>query len=191
MTQDLVLFAISTGSTLKFGKMVFQTVLQFAECGSKATKFPYPSLIFEILASQGLFQDNDEELYAECDQLKIAQGNRIVDLPWFEACTTLDVGNMGAWSSGSKPAATTSSDFVMMSTSFVQYQINFGLQHIKYDKERLQYYAAQLEHFEAHVTDYKILLDVGVHSGQTEGVGAAEAAAKMDESDGDRAEKGD
>lgn len=51
-TQALVLIAISTRSRFNFGKMVFQTVLQFVEGWLKSTKLPFPSLIYGILESQ-------------------------------------------------------------------------------------------------------------------------------------------
>lgn len=52
-----------------------------------------------------------------------------------------------------------SSNYVMLSTSFVQSQIDFGLQQMKTVRKIIA-------HYKVHVADYRLLLDVGVHSGQ-------------------------
>ncbi|XP_073121980.1 uncharacterized protein [Henckelia pumila] len=84
--QAFILYAIGAGSPFNFGKLVFKTVLQFADGGLKSTKLPFPSLIYGILESRGFIRNITEYLLDQPEILKLAggflKGNRVLDLPW-------------------------------------------------------------------------------------------------------------
>ncbi|XP_073123727.1 uncharacterized protein [Henckelia pumila] len=84
--QTVILYAIGTGSPFNFGKIVFKTVLQFADGGLKSTKLPFPSLIYGILESQAFIRNITEDLSDQPEILKLTarllKGNRDLDLPW-------------------------------------------------------------------------------------------------------------
>ncbi|XP_073120930.1 uncharacterized protein [Henckelia pumila] len=87
--QAPVLYAIGTGSNFNYGRLVFDTVMAFADCAQPTLKLPYPSLIYYKLMSQEIEKDDDEALIEPGELLKIApallRGNRKLDLPWSES----------------------------------------------------------------------------------------------------------
>ncbi|XP_073153432.1 uncharacterized protein [Henckelia pumila] len=94
--QAIILYAIGTGSHFNFGRMVFKTVLQFANGGLKSTKLPFSSLIYGILESQAFIRNITEDLTDQPEILKLAagllKGNRVMDLPW--TATPTPAGDM-------------------------------------------------------------------------------------------------
>lgn len=61
-----------TENGFNFEKIVFNTVLQFADGGLKSTKLPYPSLINGISESQGFTRNPEGELFVISNSLKNA-----------------------------------------------------------------------------------------------------------------------
>lgn len=71
-----------------------------------------------------------------------------VDLLWIES----DVGNTSsAWCG--------QTGFLLLSTSIIRAQIDFGFKQIVHAKEIIA-------HYEAQVSEYRLILDVGLYSGQ-------------------------
>lgn len=86
--QVPILYAIGTGLSFNFGKMVFETTLQFAESGCKGMKLPFPSLIYGILVSQRFIRHINEDCLGANETFKIApsyfKGHRKIDQIWID-----------------------------------------------------------------------------------------------------------
>lgn len=148
------LYIIGTGGRFNFGQMVFNTIMQFADGGAKATKLPFPSLIYCLLKLQGFVKDINEQLVKPGESLKIApqllRGNRLLDLPWTENVVAPSI----------VPSVDNTSDHTIdqMSTQaniHVQPPIysaplppDFMAQQISYHRERAAYHLAKAAEFE-------------------------------------------
>lgn len=146
--QTIALFAIGEGKHFNFGRLVFNTVLAFADGGLKSTRLPFPSLIFSILESQGFCLRSDDVLTGEADVLKLApallKGNRKIDLPWSAPDVVPSVTYMAhdtATSSTQVPKESSSSEqrsaSINVPTDFLITQLEFAMQQIDYYTEQV------------------------------------------------------
>lgn len=132
-----VLFSIGTGSTFNFGKLVFKIILQFAQGGLKSTELPFPSLIYGILESHEFILNIDEELSNVREPLKIAHA-------YFK-------GNQ------SGPLV----DWIWCCAGCWQHILCLMWPNwISSAAKEI------IAHYEAQVAEYRLILDVGLHSGQ-------------------------
>lgn len=170
--QLSVLFAIGTGQPFNLGRIVFDTILQFADGACKGSKLPFPSLIYGLLLAQGFIRTLNEECLGGSETLKISKayfkGNRKIDLPW--NCDNISPDLHTPSTSATVPIYSDFSEFIKLPTSMVRTKIEFGLAQIDHAKTQIQFYTEQITHFEDEVADLKLLLDVGIFSEQKGGV---------------------
>lgn len=170
--QLSVLFAIGTRQSFNFGRIMFDTILQFADGACKGSKLPFSSLIYGLLLSQGFIGNLNEECSGGNETLKIStayfKGHRKLDLPW--NCANLSPDLHTASTSKTVPIHSDFSEFIKLPTSLVKTKIEFGLAQIDHAKSQIQFYTEQIAHFENEVADFRLLLDVGVFSEQKGGV---------------------
>ncbi|XP_073159269.1 uncharacterized protein [Henckelia pumila] len=150
--EAVIFYAIGTGSPFNFGKMVFKTVLQFADGGLKSTKLPFPYLIYGILESQAFIRNITEDLTDQPEILKLAagllKGNRVLDLPWTAsptpaadiACVAPGVANMGDNTEETVPTPTT----LEFTTATIQLLMTRAEEKIVQEQEDIAFYSMVL-----------------------------------------------
>ncbi|XP_073294540.1 uncharacterized protein [Primulina huaijiensis] len=128
-SQALTLFAIGN-CTLNLGRLIFYTVIQYANGGLKSSKLPFPSLIYGILVSLGFVRDVSEGLSESSETIKIAlaffKGNRKIDLPWIDPTITAPASGPSQGSTSHTPTA----DCVKIPIAGVQAHLDHAIKKI-------------------------------------------------------------
>ncbi|XP_075491941.1 uncharacterized protein LOC142530064 [Primulina tabacum] len=178
-SQALTLFAISN-DTLNFGRMVFSTVMQYADGGLKSSKLPFPSLIYGILVSQGFVRNVDEGLSDSRETIKIAKalfkGNRKVDLPWKDSSKA-----------PSATGPTTASTSRPPKPGYVKITVAGAQTHLDHALKKIAQAKAELAYYESLAAAISVMLEMAVHGqkGGDDQTGAAPSGTKDDEEEED------
>ncbi|XP_012851290.1 PREDICTED: uncharacterized protein LOC105970990 [Erythranthe guttata] len=82
----VLMYKLGMGLPVDFGKLFFDTIGHLAQKISPSTHLPYPSLIYSILLSQNLGQDDSEYLHTPQGMITVSQNflraPHVQDLPW-------------------------------------------------------------------------------------------------------------
>ncbi|KAL8035039.1 hypothetical protein ABFX02_12G071200 [Erythranthe guttata] len=85
-SHAVLMYKLGMGLPVDFGKLFFNNIGQLAQKISSFTHLPYPSLIYSILLSQNLGQDESEYLHTPLGMISVSQNflkaPHVQDLPW-------------------------------------------------------------------------------------------------------------